>query len=180
MQLSDIETRAARLAKTRAKLAEVVGDLDADIAKARRRRMPIIKKLVAEAEAERSAIQLLIEDNKHLFVRPRTVVMHGIKIGLAKGKGKIEIPDAAQVIKLIRKQLPEQADLLIKTTEEPVKGAIAGLTVAELKKIGVTVIEAGDQVVIKPTDGEVEKLVDALLKSAADTSETATAGEAAA
>ena len=37
---------------------------------------------------------------------------------------------------------------------------------AELKRIGVTVEETGDQIVIKPTDSEVDKLVNALLADA--------------
>ena len=40
---------------------------------------------------------------------------------------------------------------------------------AELKKVGCTVVDAGDAVVIKPTDSEVDKLVDTLLKGATET-----------
>ena len=71
----------------------------------------------------------------------------------------------------IKKHLPEQADVLIRTKEAPVKEALAQLTAAELKKIGVTIEDAGDTVVIKPVDSEVDKLVDALLKGAASDEE---------
>lgn len=99
-----------------------------------------------------------------MFDTPRTVVFYGIKVGLQKGKGAIEWDDDAQVVKLIEKHFPEQADVLIKTTKKPVKKALAQLTVAELKKLGIVVEETGDQVVIKSTDSEIDKLVNALLK----------------
>ena len=38
------------------------------------------------------------------------------------------------------------------------------MSVSDLKKIGVTVIETGDEVFIKPTDSEIDKLINALLK----------------
>ena len=50
--------------------------------------------------------------------------------------------------------------------EEPIRKALSELTVTELKRLGVTVEEADDQVVIKPTDSEVDKLVGKLLEDA--------------
>jgi hypothetical protein len=72
------------------------------------------------------------------------------------------------VVARIKKHLPEQADVLIKLKETPVKDALAQLSAAELKKLGVTVSEAGDQVVVKPVDSEVDKMVDALMKEAGE------------
>lgn len=87
-----------------------------------------------------------------------------MKVGYQKGKGTISFEDADSVVARIKKHLPDQADVLIKLKETPVKDALAQLSAADLKKIGVTVSEAGDQVVIKPVDSEVDKMVDALLK----------------
>jgi hypothetical protein len=81
-----------------------------------------------------------------------------------KAKGKITWADDDQVVKLIKKHLPDQADILIKTTEKPIRDTLQGLTAAELKRIGVTVDETGDVVVIKSTDSEIDKFVEALLK----------------
>ena len=90
----------------------------------------------------------------------------GIKVGYAKGKGALSFDDADSVVARIKKHLPEQADVLIRTKEAPVKEALAQLSAAELKKIGVTLSEAGDQTVVRPVDSEVDKMVDALLKAA--------------
>uniref|UniRef100_UPI00248EC44C hypothetical protein n=1 Tax=Thalassobaculum salexigens TaxID=455360 RepID=UPI00248EC44C len=74
----------------------------------------------------------------------------------------------AKVVELIIKHLPEQTESLIKVTETPVKSALANLPTADLKRIGVTVTQTGDQVYIAPTDSEIDKLVDALVKEAAE------------
>jgi hypothetical protein len=40
--------------------------------------------------------------------------------------------------------------------------------VSDLKRLGCEVAEAGDQIVIKPVDGEIDKLVNAYLKELAE------------
>ncbi len=56
--------------------------------------------------------------------------------------------------------------MLIATSERPAKEALANLTAAELKKLGISVTDGGDAVFIKPADSAVDKMVDALLKDA--------------
>jgi hypothetical protein len=46
--------------------------------------------------------------------------------------------------------------------------ALRALSTAELQRIGCTVSGTGDQIVAAPVDSEVDKLVDALLKGAAE------------
>lgn len=70
------------------------------------------------------------------------------------------------MVRLIKKYFPDQADVLITTTEKPVKEALNGLTAAELKKLGISVINGDEAIFIKPADSAVDKLVDALLKEA--------------
>lgn len=171
--LTEIETLTRAYADARALLAERVQALQEEIEAARRRRLRGIKEAVARAADAHAALKAAIESAPELFQRPRTVTIAGIKVGYQKGRGEIVWEDAAQVVRLIRRHLPEQADSLIKVVETPIKSALAQLSVAELKRIGVTVIETGDQVLIKPTDGEIDKLVDALLREAAAEEETA-------
>jgi hypothetical protein len=95
-------------------------------------------------------------------------VLSGVKLGYQKAKGTLDYDDAEAVCARIRKHLPEQADVLIATRETPVKTALAQLPAADLKRIGVTLSDAGDQIVVKPVDSEVDKMVDALLKDATE------------
>lgn len=167
-QLTDIEPSAKAYAEARAKVAEIVTQLNAGIDSLKRDHMPALKRAITRAAEKHDQLKQLIDANPDLFKKPRTVIYHGVKLGYQKGKGGITFDDADQVVRLIKKHYPDQADVLVITTEKPAKDALAQLTVAELKKVGCNVVEAGDQVVIKPTDSEVDKLVDQLLKGATE------------
>lgn len=164
--LADIERHTRHYAKARDLLASRVQALQDEIAAAKRHKLSGIKKAVAAAAEARDKLHAAIEDSPELFERPRTLVIVGIRVGYAKGSGKLSFDHAGKVVQRIRRHFPEQAEVLIKTTETPIRKALGGLSVAELKRIGVTVEEAGDQVVIKPTDSEVDKLVNVLLADA--------------
>jgi hypothetical protein len=164
MNLGEIEQLTKEFSEARQQLADRVRGLEDEIQTIKRRRLTGIKNTVNIVIEKQSHLKAAVEESSALFVKPRTMVLHGIKIGFQKEKGKISWTDNDQVIKLIKKHLPEQADVLIKTTEKPVKDALLNLPTADLKKIGCTVSETGDQVVIKSTDSEIDKFVDTLLK----------------
>lgn len=162
--LQQIDKTTKTYADRRAVLSELVRDLHDEIEVLTRERLRGIKDslaLVKETEAE---LRAQIEDSPDLFTKPRSLILHGVKIGYRKANGKLEIEDADQVVRLIRKHFPEQFDVLVKTTERPVKSALELLTAAELKKLGITVDETGDVVFVKDTASTVDKLVAALLK----------------
>lgn len=154
-------------------VAERVQDLEDEIEKLKRRRLPGIKSAVRAAAESRARLAAHIEQHPELFTKPRTVTIAGIRVGLMKGKGKIVVDDPDTTCRLIRKQFPDQADTLIKVTERPVLKALGNLTSAELKRIGANVEDTGDEIVIKPVDGDVDKLVNALLAEAEQWEEAA-------
>lgn len=157
--LHTIETFAGTYAAVRQELADIMRELEDEIQALKRRRLPKIRML-----AERAAGA--IDEAPELFANPRTYVFSGIKVGLQKGVGRVEYADAARVVQLILKHLPDQAETLIKTTETPLKGMLAKLPADTLARLGCTLTGAEDAVLIKPTDGEIDKLVDALLADA--------------
>jgi len=162
--LADIEKLTKDYSLARASLREKVELLNEEIEKIKKARLPQIRKAVEQASERQQALRVAIEESPELFEKPKTVVFHGIKVGFQKGKGEIAWEDEDTVVRLIYKHFPEQADTLIKTIQKPLKTALAQLSVADLKKIGVTVTETGDEVVIKATDTEIDKLVNTLLK----------------
>ena len=162
--MEDINQKTKEYSEARGVLEGRVQHLNNMIEEAKRRLLPGIKRAVDAAAEKKAALKAAIEEGAGLFQKPRTVVMYGIKVGLKKGVGEIEWEDADQVIKLIKKHFADQADVLIQTKEKPLKKALQQLSVADLKKLGITVEETGDQVVIKGTDSDVDKLVKALLK----------------
>lgn len=164
--LSQIESLTFKYSKARAELGDLVAVLHDQIEAIKRTHLSQIKQAVGRASARHGELKAAIEANPGAFTQPRTQTFHGIKVGFRKGTGGIEFADDKKVIELIEKHLADLADTLIKTTKAPIKKAIANLDVSQLRKIGCTVAATGDEVVIKPVDGEVEKAVDALLKDA--------------
>lgn len=169
--LMKIDEMAKELAAARALLSERLTGLDDEVRQARNRRLPGIRAALARAKAAQADLRSLVDANRGEFGKPRTRVLHGIKVGLQKAKGVVKFLDAAKVVELIKKHFEEQADVLIKTKETPVKAALQQLTAADLKKLGVTVEDTGDEIVIAPVDSDLDKLIDALLDEGKDAAE---------
>ncbi len=176
--MNDIDRATRAYAEARELLTQRTAALRDGMEALKRNELPGIKRALEKATARQAELQALLESAPDLFVKPRTVVLHGVKVGFEKGKGKIEFDDAVRVCKLIKSKLPEKADVLIDTVEKPVKKALAQLTVAELKSLGCTVQADGDVVVIRPIDSELDKLVQALMRGALDDTVQAQQAEA--
>jgi hypothetical protein len=158
-----LDHTAANYADARKLLADRVQTCKAEIDAVTRRHLDGIRKaagLAAQAEAQ---LRQHIEESPDLFVKPRTMTLHGVKLGYQKGKGRIDYADAAKVCDLIRRHLPDEAGALIVTTETPVKPALLNLDVGTLRKLGCTVTGTEDAIIIKDSAGEVDKIVARLL-----------------
>lgn len=164
MTLGDIESLAKQFAEKRHLLGERVTELHNEIEAVKRRHLEGIQTAAVKVADYQRTLHTAIAASPYLFQRPRTLVLHGIKVGLQKGKGGLDWDDNETVVKLIKRHFPELAEVLIKVEEKPIKSALASLPAADLKRIGVRVIETGDQVIIAPADSDVDKLVVALLK----------------
>lgn len=169
--LDQVAARALALATARGQLGELVQCLEEGLNHLKADAMPMIRDAIDRAATAWSGLEAEIAAHPELFVKPRTVAMHGIKFGFGKGKGGLEIVDAERTVTLIKRHLPEQAEVLIATKETPVKDALAQLSAADLKRIGVNVKATGDQVVIRPADGSIDKVVKALIRAALDDAE---------
>lgn len=163
--IEEIQSAAKKYAESREALTEIVAVVNQQLQLVYAEHMKDIRKAVG-AVAERGApLRALIEAHPELFEKPRTQVFHGIKVGFRKGTGGFDWEDESRVVALIKKHFPELADVLILVTEKPSKEGLETIDVSDLKRIGVTVENTGDVVVIKPTDSNVDKTVKALLKN---------------
>lgn len=164
MGLGDIEKLADCFNESATRLEEGIAALEADLEKVKQKYLGSLKKMagiVAGCEAE---LRAAVEANPGLFEKPRTIVAHGIKFGFSVSEGRLVFDDADTVVALIKRWRPEDLGTLIRTKEEPDKDALKALDVAELKKIGCRIEGAGDQVLVKRTAGEVEALINKLIK----------------
>lgn len=173
MTLLEIDSLAKTYADRRARLADRLTALERDLNGVKQTHMKELKRHAVLTNDCQTELWQAIDASPALFDKPKTRVLHGIKVGFRKGKGKIEWEDDAQLVALIKKKFPDVADDLILTTEVPSATALQDLDAAELRKLGVTVEEAGEQVVVKAVESDVEKLVKALLKGAMDDEEEA-------
>jgi hypothetical protein len=173
MQLTDLQKLTKPYADVRGQLAEIVTEVKREQDAILRKKLPVIRELVARAAERESNLRAAIEGNSQLFIKPRTVVFHGIKIGLQEGKDGIEFDEADKVLTLIREHYGDDAVGLIHVIESPDKKMLRDLPDEELKKLGCQRVNPGDEVVIRPTDTNVDKIVTPLLKDATDTQKAA-------
>jgi len=164
----EIEELALKFSSRREALVGAVTAFREDQSALERKHFGRLRRLVLQTREMESALLAAIEQCPHEFVKPRSVIFHGIKLGFRKANGKLGIEDEKQTLKLIKKHLPDQVDILIEVKESPVKSALQQLDVAMLKKIGCTVESTGDVAFAKPIDSEVEKALKALVKSLPD------------
>lgn len=147
-------------------LSERVSAFNDELDLIKRQKLPGIRKTLAKVAEAEQKLKAALEAHPEAFVKPKTLIFHGVKVGFKKGKGKMEWSDPDMVVQLIKKHFPEQVELLIRTKETPDKQALDGLDARDLRRLGVSVEETGDVVVIKPVASDVEKMVAALLKGA--------------
>lgn len=172
--LKDIEDLTREYADSYAALASDVETLEAAIRTLKKRMLPAIKRAAEKSANAKEKLRDAIEENRALFDRPRTRLFHGIKVGIAKKKGRVEWDDEAKVIGRIEKLLPEdQAELLIRVEKSVHKPGVYDLIAADLKRLGITIVGDGDEVVVKVAGSEIEKMVDALLEDDADAAKAA-------
>ncbi len=162
-QMEQIEAAARDLAERCAALDGLRRNLNADIEAIVKPRVAQFAAATDEAAQAHKRLHALIDQSRGLFNRPRTVVLHGIKLGLQKGKGRIDFDDEDKAMQRIQRLLPEQAASLIGCKHFLVRAAIAMLPVADIKRIGGSVVGADDAVFIKPERTIAAGLVDALV-----------------
>lgn len=163
--LTEIEALAQAYAEAHARLSEDVESVEAAIRTINKKMLPILKRRAADAAAAKQTLVSAVDESPDLFVKPRTVLLHGVKCGFAKKKGRVEWDDESKVVERIERLLPaDQVELLVRTEKSVHKPGVYDLTAADLKRLGITIVGDGDEAVVKIAGSDIEKLVDALLK----------------
>lgn len=172
---ADIDVATKAYADRRALLAGRLTALERALAVVKRQHLQDIKRqVVLTAECE-TALRNAIDAAPALFEKPKTRVLHGIKVGYRKGVGGLNWEDDADVVAKIEKHFkdPDEAVRYLIVKKKPSAEALDELDASTLKKFGIVVVETGEQVVVKAVESDVEKLVKLLLKDAMDDSKDA-------
>jgi len=161
--MDEIERLAQTTGQTFDRLQEVAAELEAELTAVKRRYMARLRRALATHVEARAALRAAVTDSPELFARPKSRAVHGVRFGWEKGKGRITWHDADGVVRLIERKLPDQVDVLIKTTKTPVRKALSQLPAQTLKSIGCEVQETDDAPFIRMVDSELQKFVDQLV-----------------
>ena len=154
-------------AAARERLADTTEAIRSEQRRALRQRLRGLKARVAEVSAARDRLREAIAENPGLFEKPRTRALEGIKVGYRKQPGRIDC-DEGRTIARIRKLYPDRKAALVRVRESLNHAALKNLDAKILASIGVTVIQVDDQIVIAAANGDLDKLVDALLSDEED------------
>lgn len=175
MTLLDIDTLAKAYADRRALLAERLTELDRDLAAVKRKHMKELKRHVALTAECQTDLANAIDGAPELFEKPKTRILHGIKVGFRKGPGGLDWDDDDDLVRKIERMFPEdsEAERYLIVKKKPSADALEDLDAATLKRLGIVVEDTGDVVVVKAVESDVEKLVKALLKGAMDETDDA-------
>ena len=76
----------------------------------------------------------------------------------------VAVADPKRTIALIREQLPDKAGDLIQVKEAVPAAGLKDLTPAELARIGVTLTDSTDKVLVGSVSDELDKFVESLLE----------------
>ena len=161
--LEQIEEAARFYADARGKLQAEVDRLNLAIKAVQAQHRSQLIALLDQAANARTGLESLLKEHPAQFEKPKTRQMHGIKCGFRKLPGRIEYADnEAKVIERIREQLRGKAKHLIQVKESLRKEQLAELSAAELASIGASLIDCGDEVVIKAIDTDLDRLIKSL------------------
>lgn len=170
--LTQIRTAALALANAYRESVTRASVLKAELSTAitpiyERHRAGIDAAMEEEAVAKTS-LQALIDAAPQLFRRPRSLTVDAVKCGYRKAEDVLDWDDEANVITRIR-ALPEleaMAQVLIRTEEALNVGALAELTAAQRRMIGVRRIDGVDLSFISFGDTDVDRITKAVLADA--------------
>lgn len=157
--LATIETLCSGYDAECAKLEEQIRALEKDLTEVRDRHMTRLKRQAGVVAAREAELLSTVAENPDVFERPRTLTIHGCKVGFTVCDGRVVWDDEETVLGLIHKRLPDQEDVLVRTTKAVNKDAVKQLPAVELARIGCRIEGAGDVPLVKRVGGEVEKLV---------------------
>ena len=167
--LAEIEAATKNYADNRDLCILRVQELNDELEQVKRKYLGGIKQAAADTAAAKEQLASLVDTSRHLFEKPKTIIISGIRVGLKKGSGKTIIEDDENTLRLLHKHVPaKELTKYIEIVEKLRKKNLGELDAATLKKCGVRAFkeahEHGDIVFIKAADSEIDKLVNAILK----------------
>lgn len=162
--LQEIEAQTKKFADANNVLASTIDEMETEINLIKKEYLKRLQPLADNVSIEKALLKEAIDESRLIFVKPKTYVFHGVKVGLQSSKGSIKIIDEEKTIELIEKNLPDMVENVIKNSKSVIKESLKLLSDNELVQINCKKIPASEMVLIKSNRDEVEKFIDAMIK----------------
>lgn len=172
-KLDTIDRHAKRYSASRGRLSRRYAAFKRKLELLQAQHLPKIKAALDEAATVKSQLEVAITAAPELFKEPRTLVLHGVRVGFMDGKPSVKLPRGKKVQKVvdqIRAQFtPEEIATLTLISRVSVDVPNSEALLLHLSKggaaiAGVEYTAAGDRVFIKPADHALDKVITTLLK----------------
>ena len=171
VKLNELEKATKDYSITSRALRKIKESLDEEIEKVRLKYTDQFSEAAKNAGEAYQMLFTLVSDSAELFQDKKSMSINGVKFGYQKKKGKIEIDNEEFTINKLQELFPDNADMYLSKKISVSKKALDNLAAADLKKIGVNVIQDSSEPYVKLTDDEIQKMLDAIIKEAAKDAE---------
>ncbi len=160
-----MEKIVKKLDQKACELKDALRDLEIAVGDLQQKHYKKIKPITDDVINLKQELIAEIEENKDKFFKSKFMTLFGIKWGLLKGKGKVEISNEKKSIELIKKNLSEdKQESLINIKESIAKSNISQLDATDIKKIGVKIVNSDEKPFISFIDSNIEKYIKTLIK----------------
>jgi len=161
--LQEIDHKTKAYSEAYEELSDLITEMQDKQGAIARQFMPRIKRAVNRLAEKEADLKAAVDTNRALFDKPRTQVLYGFKVGLQKMIGKVRWKDGKAVVGKLM-EVYSNWKKFVNIEYKPSADALKELSAGELKKLGVTIEDTSDVIVIRPVASEIEKLVNAFLK----------------
>lgn len=165
--ISDLEKHARIYVLSTNALSVAMKEQETELNQIKEKYADRIKSAVTDVALNHEVLCDLVATSPDLFKKPKTMIVHGLRLGFIKRKGKLILSLSQDAIVAKLKTLfGLGVDRYVKTTHKLKKGELSSLPADQLKKLGISVSATGDAVVVKFDESDSEKFVAALLAEA--------------
>jgi len=169
--ITAIDLLARQYADAQTDLDTRTNDLRQVIDRAVRDAWPELRRATTRAAERYEALLASVTDARDVFEKPKTKILHGVRVGYRKSKDAVQVLNAENTCALIHNVLPDQVDVLISKTEKPVVAGLEQLDDEQLRKIGCKRVAGRDEPIAALAETELDKVVAALMKGAIEKAE---------
>ena len=163
VSLEALEKLCREYGTARAGLSEIAELIQEEQRAVIRQRGASLKARLKTLRLSYETLRAAIVASPDLFGSKKTLTLADVKIGWRKQPGRLDYADEAKVIAAIRRKMPAHEPLLIKTTEKLAAAGLKNLDAKELASIGVSIRQVGDKLVIGSAEGDLDKIVSAMI-----------------